>query len=482
MSAPNLALQSQLRLAARHAERSDFLTFLGQAFKQTDATATFAPNWHLQAMAEHLNAVARGEIKRLMINLPPRYLKSICASVAWPAFLLGQNPGSRIICASYAHQLAIKHSQDCRAIMQSGWYRGLFPHTRLLPGENTSKKYLTSARGFRLATSVGGGLIGEGADTIIIDDPLHPAQAYSPAARAACIRWFEHSLLSRLNDKANGRVVLVMQRLHNHDLSGHLLEKGGWHALRLPTLSESRTVIRLGHWSHTREPGEALHAARESTETLNRIRAELGSHVFATQYQQAPLARESAILLPEWLQPFDMLPAHIRDGLAQGTLRPVQSWDTAVKSAAANDASVCLTALHHEGSHYLLDVRTLRTDYPSLRREVLALAVRWNPSHILMEDAALGQALLQDLKRDSTLPLIGIRPRLGKVERALAISPALEAGRISLPLHAPWRPDFEAELAAFPHGTHDDQVDTLTQYLNWWQSRARIRPPSMRRF
>lgn len=350
----------------------------------------------------------------------------------------------------------------------------------MLGGENTSKKYLTTQRGFRLATSVGGGLIGEGADTIIVDDPLHPTQAFSRTARAACVRWFEASLLSRLNDKATGRVVLVMQRLHANDLSGHLAEKGGWHELRLPAIAERRTILELGHWRHMREAGEPLHAARESTETLNKIRAELGAQPFAAQYQQAPLAADATILHPEWLQTYETLPPEIRQGLATGILRPIQSWDTAVKSGMENDATVCLTALPYEGMHYLLEIRLLRTDYPTLRREVIAAAARHNPSHILMEDAALGQALLQDLKRDTALPLIGIRPRLGKIERALAISPLLEAARITLPENATWRHDFESELAAFPSGTHDDQVDALTQYLNWWMGRAVNPFPQMR--
>lgn len=470
----------QLRLARHHAARTDFLSFLALAFGQIGGGA-FAPNWHLEAMAEHLNAVARGEITRLMINLPPRYLKSICASVAWPAFLLGQNPETRLICASYAHMLSLKHSQDCRAILAARWYRSLFPETRLLPGENTSRKYLTTRRGFRLATSVGGGLIGEGADTIIVDDPLHPAQAFSRTARAACIRWFEQSLLSRLNDKATGRVVLVMQRLHANDLSGHLADKGGWHELCLPAIAERRTVIELGHWRHTREAGEPLHAARESTETLNKIRTELGAQPFAAQYQQAPLAADATILHSEWLQTYETLPPDIRQGVATGALRPIQSWDTAVKSAAENDATICLTALPHEGMHYLLEVRVLRTDYPTLRREVIAQAARHNPTHILMEDAALGQALLQDLKRDTNLPLMGIRPRLGKIERALAISPILESARVTLPENAVWRADFESELAAFPSGAHDDQVDALTQYLNWWQSKRTATLPTLRK-
>ncbi len=449
--------------ALRYAAQHDFLTFLAEAFALTHAGAVLASNWHLEAMAEHLNAVERGEIRRLIVNLPPRYLKSICMSVAWPAYLLGRNPQTRLICASYAHRLAHKHARDCRALMQSRRYRSLFPETRLLPGENTAQKFLTTQRGFRLGASVGGGLIGEGADSIVVDDPLHPAQALSRTARAACIRWFEQSLLSRLNDKAEGRVVLVMQRLHAHDLAGHLLEKGGWHHLCLPALAERTTHHTLGHWSHRREAGCPLHEARESAETLARLREEMGSATFAAQYQQNPLTAAGSILRAEWLHSFDSLPDEAREAMAQGTARPVQSWDCAVKSAACHDASVCLTALWHEGMHYVLDVRVFRLEYPALRREVLAAAAHWNPGHVLMEDAALGQALLQDLKRESTLPIIGIRPHLGKIERTAATSPLLESGRVTLPAPAPWRPDFESERASFPHGTHDDHGDARTQ-------------------
>src|SRR5262245_5762958 len=173
----------------------DLVTFIHRVFQSVASGKPFLLNWHIEAIAHHLRLCLSGKIRRLIITLPPRQLKSICASVALPAFALGLDPTRRIICASYAQELAAKHARDCRQVLESDWYRRLFPRTRIDPRKNSKGEFATTAGGFRLATSVGGPLTGRGGDLIIIDDPLKPADAMSAARRQTTNEWFDSTLL-----------------------------------------------------------------------------------------------------------------------------------------------------------------------------------------------------------------------------------------------------------------------------------------------
>ncbi len=235
---------SAYRAFCRHA----FYTFMHRAFLELNPRTQFLHTWHNELIASKLEACRRGEITRLIINVPPRSLKSHSAAVAFPAFVLGHNPSAQIICASYGQDLANKHSLDCRTIMASEWYRSLF-RTRLSPQKQSIQEFLTTQNGFRMATSIGGVLTGRGADIIIIDDPLKPDEALSETQRTAVNNWFDHTLYSRLNDKRTGCIIIIMQRLHEDDLVGHVLEQGGWDLLKLPAIAEEE--IWPGSWSRT---------------------------------------------------------------------------------------------------------------------------------------------------------------------------------------------------------------------------------------
>ena len=286
--------------------RADFLFFLFRTLRTVAPGVRYQPNWHMDAMAEYLAAAARGDITRLIINLPPRMLKSTMVSVAWPAWLLGHNPTMRLMAASYAQSLATKHSVDCRAVMQSRWYRRAFPETRLSGEQNEKDKFATTQRGYRIATSVGGAATGEGGHILIVDDPINPLQASQYAARHAVNQWFDHTFATRLDDKRHGAIVLVMQRLHKEDLSGYLLERDGWEHLNLPAIAPERTVIALGHYRHVRAAGTALHPMREDLKLLERTKRELGNANFSAQYQQQPLSAEGALVKPLWFPRFDL--------------------------------------------------------------------------------------------------------------------------------------------------------------------------------
>jgi hypothetical protein len=245
-----------------------------------------------------LDKVVGSKTTRLIINIPPRHLKSICASVALPAFLLGHDPTRKVICVSYSDDLAVKFSNDCRAVMQAEWYKRTFPHTQIDRAKNTETEFRTTKRGYRLATSVGGTLTGRGGDVIIIDDPIKPQDAQSEAIRKKTTQWYENTLLSRLDDKVRGAIVLVMQRLHLDDLAGHLIEKGGFEHLCLPAIAEQPEVIPLGYGRvHSRKVDDVLDPVREPLSALNKLRADMTPLAFSAQYQQRPIPLEGNIIV-----------------------------------------------------------------------------------------------------------------------------------------------------------------------------------------
>lgn len=443
---------------------NDFPTFIGKTLSTIDPGAKFLPNWHIDIIAEYLEAARKAQITRLIINMPPRSLKSVCISVAWPAWLLGHAPASRIIAASYAASLSIKHSLDCRMLLTEPWYKQIFPDVKLTHDQNEKHKFMTTKRGFRMASSIGASVVGEGGNFLIIDDPISPVQAMNEHWRNHVNNWFDNTFSTRLNDKKTGVIVLVMQRLHSEDLSGYLLAKGGWEHLSLPAVSISPQTYSFGSVTKKFEAGELLHPQRENLFLIERAKIELGSSAFAAQYQQQPLPDEGGMVKRSWLTRYTTLPIMVEN--------IVQSWDTAIKSGAQHDASVCLTFVEAGGRSYLHDAKVMRLEYPDLKRVFYTHTQEHKPNMILLEDKASGQQLLQDVRRESHLPLLAVRPKNDKITRFAAVSAMIEAGKLVLPQQAPWLADFEAELFSFPNGAHDDQVDALTQYLDWKRNQS----------
>jgi hypothetical protein len=264
--------------------RNDFYTFVQAAFPIVASQQELLRNWHVEAMTYALVRVLRGEVKRLIITVPPRSLKSICASVALPAFALGHDATRKFICVSYAQGLAGKHANDCRALMQSSMYRRVF-QTRVSPVKDTEQEFATTAGGYRLATSVGGTLTGRGGNFIILDDPLKPQDAYSELARNNLTQWYSNTMLSRLDNKAEDAIVVVMQRLHVADFVAYLLEQEGWTHLNIPAIAETEQRIQLGpERYHLRRPGDVLHAEREPLSVLGQLKQSMGSMDFMAQY------------------------------------------------------------------------------------------------------------------------------------------------------------------------------------------------------
>ena len=386
--------------------RTDFPSFIRVVFQILAPSATYYDNWHIHAIAYHLELVRLGKIKRLIINVPPRSLKSIICSISFPAFLMGHDPTKRIICISYGTDLAIKLGNDFREVMSSQVYQRLFPQTKISRLKNTETEFATTQRGYRISTSIDGGLTGRGADAIILDDPIKPIDALRDRVRA-----------------------------------------------------EQEETIQIGeNRYHVRRVGDVLHAAREPLPVLESYRAQMGSDVFAAQYQQSPIPLEGAMIKREWPRRFDRLPDHTSETMV------IQSWDTATKDSAQSDYSACTTWHYTAGRYHLVDVVRERVDYPSLKTLAVSHAKLHNPNVILIEDAGVGTALAKELN-DAGLPTVAVKPEGDKRTRMSIQSAKFQSGQVLLPDEASWLDDLETELFSFPGGRFDDQVDSISQAL-----------------
>ncbi|MGD9710809.1 MAG: phage terminase large subunit [Thermomicrobiales bacterium] len=454
--------------------RMYFSAFLALAFAHIKGGAILKANWHHDALAYELDLIAKGKNKRLVIAMPPRNLKSTIVTVAWVTFMLGIDPSLNFVCLSYSDDLAASFARERLAIMESWWYKLIFPNTRLR--RSATRDIETTAGGGCLTTSLTGTLTGRGGDIVVIDDPHKPEEALSPTTRGNVERWYRTTLLSRLNNKQTGAIILVMQRLHEDDLAGIVLEEGDWRLLSLPAIAteDQRFRLPLGR-THHRKRGEVLHPDHESLEALERLRKTM-RELFEAQYQQRPVPLEGNLIKAAWLHRYE------------GTFVPrdgdliVQSWDTASKDGIHNDWSVCLTAALRDNHLYLVDLYREKLEGPKLLDEINRLALLHRVDVLLIEDAASGTFILQQLRtqRAPGVPWpTGRTPVLDKQSRIYGYSSFLASAQVLLPTIGSWLGVFEDELLAFPNGRHDDQVDALSQLLGWFRTTLYQEEPSV---
>lgn len=463
--------------------RKDFKSFAVKVFNEVSPNATFLDNWHIDVMIDNLLDVLEGKKKRLIINIPPRYMKSIICSIAFPAFILGHNPKAPIIVVSYADELAVKLASDCRRVMESAWYQELFPGTRL--SKRATNDLETTRGGGRYATSVNGTLTGRGADYIIIDDPIKPQDAFSDTIREKTNEWYCNTLYSRLDNQNEGKIILIMQRLHENDLTGYLLENdSSFYLSHMRAIAEcyEERHIRNGV-CFQRKKGEALHPERESLEKLLQLKKTVGEYTFAGQYQQNPAPREGGVIKEAWLNFYNK--AKLLKQIEEGEIQVdyiMQSWDTAYKTEEMNDYSVCVTILvDKKGDFYILDVYREKLQFPTLIKAVVNKHNQAKMEYkkgidVLIEDKASGQSIIQELRHNHLIYARKINPEYDKKTRLMAVSHLVENGKCRFPDHKPaWWRDFEQELLRFPQVKHDDQCDALSQALAYKKSRLRTR-------
>ena len=441
---------------------NNLTSFTEFAFGVVRPGVLFKPNWHFEAVTHKLSQVASGEVRRLIITVPPRTLKSLCASVALPAWFLGRNPSERVVVVSYSDFLARTHANDFRLLVNDPIYQATFPAMRL--ERDTDREIMTTKRGKRIATSIDGTLTGLGGNLIIIDDPLKLGDAMSEAVRARVIEWYRSTLLSRADDKTAARIVLVMQRVHQDDLAGYLQEQGGFEVLNLPAIAQRNETYFLGDGrTYDRQKGELLHPEHEPAHVLAELKREMGPIAFSAQYQQSPIPPGGTIIKRKWLTPYDDVERQPGD-------RIIMSWDIALSEAETGDYSACVVLLRRKEVFYILEVVRGRFPFDALKRKVMEVKKRYgSPSTLLIEDSPISRGLIQSL-REQSINVTTYKPDTDKRARVIAQIDLFAGGSVRFPRRAAWLEEFTAELLAFP-GRHDDQVDALTQGLAWGRSR-----------
>ena len=408
---------------------------------------------HHREIAKRLERVASGECKRLMIFIPPRHGKSMLVSEFFPSWWLGQNPDKYLIFATYAQDLADDFGRKVRNHCQSREHALCFPGFKLQADSTAASRFNTPQGGAYYAVGAGAAITGRGAHLLIVDDPIKGRQeAESEAQRRQLKDWY--SSVARTRMMPGGAIVIIQNRWHESDLAGWLLSEHaheGWEVLSLPAIAEAGDPLG-------RVEGGALWPEAYPLSELETIKRSIGTRDWSALYQQRPRPQEGALVHLDWFKRYDAAPP---------AKRIIQSWDTAMKTGEMNDPSSGLTWSESDTGYALLDNVTRRMEYPDLKRAIIAAAERWKPTAVLVEDKASGQSIVQDLRATTSLPIIPIQPEGDKVVRLMAVSALIEAGRVLLPQAAPWLVDFEAEVAGFPYGKHDDQVDAMTQALRY---------------
>jgi len=404
-----------------------------------------------KAMIELLEQLLAGKIKKAAIITPPRHSKTTLGNVMLPAFALGRNPTETIITVSYGSELSETWGRKVRNILSDPEFQRLFPHCQMSPDTSAAYRFSTTAGGEYTATGRGGPITGKGASLLVLDDLIKDAQeANSETTCRSIVEWLQSVAFTRLTP--NGRVLAIATRWSERDPMGWILQQNGWTVLHLPAFAESK-ADPLG-----REIGEALWPSHYPVEALEQIRADVGSRVFQTLYQGNVSASQGTIFKRDWFQHYQQRP--------ESFSRIIQSWDTAFKTGATNDYSVCATFGESKSGFYLLSLYRAKVEFPELKRQVAQQADFWHPSEIYVEDKASGQSLIQELKLATTYPIIPVKIDRDKETRASAVTGYFESGRVLFPEGAPWLADLEDELASFPGGLHDDCVDAITQALN----------------
>ena len=458
--------------------------FCRQTWPIVEPNREFQDNWHIGAICEHLEAVSREEINRLLILVPPGSMKSLTVAVFWPAWVWGPlgQPWKRWMFSSYVQHLSTRDSIRCRRIIRSPWYQRRWGDTFKMVGDrDTLTFYQNDHMGHRLATSTDGVSTGERGDVVVADDPHSVREAESETKRRSVLTWWSEAMSTRVNDPKKSAFVVIMQRVHADDLAGRLISDGNYVELMLPMEFEPDRVCRtrvrprkrkkeaVANGEYTWDPrhaeDELLWSQRYDAEDVALLKSELGSYGSAAQLQMRPSPRGGGLVKLNWFGRYKTPPGKAR------VLQIVQSWDTASKGGQQNAYSVCETWAVTKLGSYLLHVLRRRMNIPTLERTVRSHARKWKPTVVLIEDQASGTALIQYLREKTNLSVFGVRPDKDKTTRMDIETPAIEAGNVYLPEEADWLVDFEQEVEQFPNSKFKDQVDSMSQFLHWVRSR-----------
>lgn len=486
---PIVVLEAVRQEKLKRACEIDLYTFVQEAWDIIEPGTPFVAGWHLRTICEHLQATTTGKIRNLIINMPPRHCKSLLVAVFFPMWVWITRPEYRWLFASYSGNLSMRDSLKCRRLVQSTWYQERWGKTvNLISDQNVKQFFETDKFGYRFATSVGGTTTGFGGNAIVIDDPHSAMEAQSDTIREGVLDWFDQAMSTRLNDPKTGIRIIVMQRLHAKDLSGHLAAQGGWEQLILPAEFDGvRRKTSLGEYDPRTKEGELLWPELYDAKALAPIKAALGTYGVAGQLQQRPSPQGGGILKVKEVK---LWPKELK---VPPLMYLVQSYDTAFTEKTTGDPSACtvwgITKYNGKPIAILMDAWAEHLGYPELRTRLIS---DWQDTYggdpkdlenqpkksdlMLIEAKASGQSLIQDLRR-ANLPIKGYNPgNADKTTRAHSIAPLLETGCVYMLESSKkpgkvvsWAQPVLDQMEHFPAGEHDDYVDTVTQCLIYFR-------------
>jgi predicted phage terminase large subunit-like protein len=463
--------------------------FIQQAWPVVEPATQFIKGKHLNAMTTHLEAVTNGKIRNLLINIPPRHMKSLTVSVFWPVWEWIANPHRRWLFASYAASLSIRDTLRSRRLIESPWFKLYFgDRFSLTSDQNQKMRYENDKTGCRIATSVDGSATGEGGDRVVVDDPHNVAERESEAIRRATLTWWDETMSTRLNDPKTGAKIIVMQRVHEKDLSGHVLEQGGYVHLNLPAEFEpQRRCTTLIGWKDWRKAeGELLWPQRIGVSELSDFKLRLGPSGYAGQFQQRPTPAGGARFQQEWfryyrLAPFTR-PAYVLfapDG-SERTVSLASCSRFAVMDPAGSEpqqnSRPCYTVIQVwdvTPTHEMLLVHQYREQVqsPDAAAAAVRIAREFGVQFIGIEKDGIGLGIVQAVKR-AGITVRPIKARGSKEARSETAEIRMAAGSIYFPREAPFLWDLEQELLHFPKGEYADQVDALAHAAMQVQQRS----------
>jgi predicted phage terminase large subunit-like protein len=444
----------------------------------------FVDGWHLEALCEHLEAATKFQIPRLVVNEPPRHMKSILVCVMWPAWVWGKYPNRSFIFGSHSASLAQRDSIKCRQVITSDRYKEVFGAAySLVDDQNTTSRFTNTRGGTRRAVGVGTSLTGDGADYVVVDDPHDAGEIYSEVARDKVIYWYDKVLSTRVNNPLRNVKVVVMQRLHEMDLCGHIRKHFGneYDWLILPAefdpQSEVVSSTKLNFKDPRTQKGEILWPCQWNSDALNTLRLSLGDDA-TSQLDQNPKPNKGGLFPKSDWKVYTASPSTI--------LETATFIDPAQKPGLSNDYSVIATWAKAESGYYLLDLLREKTDAPLLESLTIFNYNKWKPNAVIIEDKSAGSSLIQYLRGQTTIPVIAFDPlQRDKVVRATAATPTVRAGKCFLPLRIDGKEDgknvnlvevFKKEHEVFPRSAHDDMVDTTSMMVEYFSKRANITP------
>ncbi len=444
--------------------KADYATFIAQVMATLEPGTDYTHNWHIDLIADRLERVRAGGCTRLMINLPPRSMKTIQISIGFSAWILGHNPTRRIICVAYSAEVAKEQAVQFSRVINSAWFRRIFPECRpVVP--NRTMEWKSSVGGYRLATSVEGSVLGRGGDYIILDDPNKGQEIYSKVAREKVKNNYDHTISTRLNHPKESAIVCVMQRLHDDDLAGHMLRQEEFETVKVPAIALEDETWDLGYGlTHSRRAGELLQPDRMGEAEIDRQRRKMGNTAFNAQYEQQPVPDDGIVIRKHWLRYYDEP--------SESYILRMASWDTASTLSEDADWSVGTVWGLVDRELHLLHVERVRLEAPELTQLIEQVHRQHQLSTTLIEDGDFGRGIAQNLRRSSRYchPLTS-KPLVDKLARMQAKSVMFETGKVFLPRDAPWLATYLDELLGFPNRRHDDQVDSTSQALDWFQLR-----------